>query len=85
MLTKLKKINMSLISKEDVGKAGRVSFAGKSFDSIIGLVSRFFKCFKYNYTFLILVFLYVILLVCFYDLLNRGVFRTLTDIQDRAF
>ena len=85
MLTKLKKINMSLISKEDVGKVGRVSFAGKSFDSIIRLVSRFFKCFKYNYAFLILVFLYLIWLVCFYDLLNRGVFRTLTDIQDRAF
>ena len=84
MLVKFKKINISLISKEDVGEVGRVSFAGKSFDSVEGLVSRFFESFNYDYVFPILVFLYHIWFVCFYDVLNRGVFRTLTNILDRT-
>ena len=76
---------MKLISKEDLGKVGRVSFADMSFHSVVRLVSKFFQCFKYAYVAHILVFLYVIWIVCFYDLLNRNVFRTLTNIQDRAF
>ena len=33
---------MILISKEDPGQVGRVGFVGKSFDSVVRLVSRFF-------------------------------------------
>ena len=56
MLVKLKKINMSLISKEDVGEVGGVSFAGK-FHFVERLVSRFFQSFNYDYVFLIVVFI----------------------------
>ena len=49
-------------------------FWGKSFDSVVRLVLRFFQYFKYAYVFLILVFLYLVWFVCFYELLNRGVF-----------
>ena len=48
---------MRLIRKEDLGLAKRISFAGKSFDSVVRLVSRFFQCFKYAYVVYILVFL----------------------------
>ena len=65
---------MRLISKEFVG---RISFAGKSYDSFVRLVSRSFQCFKYAYVVHILVFLYFIWFVCFYDLLGRIVLRTL--------
>ena len=33
---------MRLISEEDVGKVGTVSFAGKSFGYIVKIISRFF-------------------------------------------
>ena len=36
---------MRLMSKEDLGQVGRVSFAGKSFDSVVRFVSRFFQVF----------------------------------------
>ena len=52
---------------------------------IVRLVSRFCQCFKYAYVVHIFVFCYIIWLVCFYDLLNKGVFRTLSNIQDGAF
>ena len=76
---------MRLISKEDPGYAGRVSFASKCFDSIVKLASRFFQSFKYVYVVLTLVFLNLIWFVCFYDLLNRSVFRTLSYIRDGNF
>ena len=76
---------MRLISKEDIGWGGGIAFAGKSFDSVVTLASGFFQRFRYDYVVHILVFLYLIWFVCFYDLLNRDVFRTLANIQDRAF
>ena len=66
-------------------QVGRGSFAGKSFGSVITVGSRFFQCFKYIYVACILVCLYLVFCVCFYDLLNRGVFRTFSNIQDGAF
>ena len=38
-----------LTCKEDAGWVGRVIFAGKSFDSVIRVLLRFFQCFKYTY------------------------------------
>ena len=76
---------MRLMSKEDLASVGRVMFAVKTFDSVVRLASRFSQGFKYAYVVHILIFLYVIWFVCFYELLNRGVFRTLSNIQDAAF
>ena len=56
--------------------AGRVSFAGKSFGSVIRVASRFFQHFKYIYVACILVCVYLVCCVCFYNLLNRSVFRS---------
>ena len=36
---------MRLVSKEDLGLIGKVTFAGMSFDSVVGLVSGFFQSF----------------------------------------
>ena len=58
----------------------QVSFAGKSFDSVVKFALTFFQGFKYVYVVHIVVLLYLIWFVCFYDLLNRGVFRTLSNI-----
>ena len=44
---------------------GRVSFVGKSFDSIVKVASRFLQCFKYTYVGCTLVYLYFIPFVCF--------------------
>ena len=52
----------------------QVSFAGKSFDFVVRLALTFFQGFKYAYVVHIVVLLYLIWFVCFYDLLNRGVF-----------
>ena len=52
--------------------------------NLIPLV-RFFQCLKYAYVVNILVFLDLIRFVCFYDLMNRGLFRTLSNIQVGAF
>ena len=87
---------MKLISKENVGSVGRVSFADKWFDSVLRVVWRFsqcfkyvvwrfFRCFKYFYVACISVSLYLIWFVCFYDLLNRGVLSTFSNIQDGTF
>ena len=51
----------------------KVSFARKSFNSVVRLVTRFFQCFKYAYVVYILVFLDFVWFVCFYELLNRRV------------
>ena len=56
---------MRLISREDLGQVGKVSFVGKSFDSFVRLFSKFFQCFKYAYVVHILVFPYLIWFVCF--------------------
>ena len=37
---------MRLISKEDLGQVGRVSFAGKSFDSVVRLAFKVSPGFK---------------------------------------
>ena len=42
---------------------------------------RFFQGLKYAYVVHILVFLDLIRFVCFNDLMNRGLFRTLSNIQ----
>ena len=46
---------------------------------------RFFQGLKCAYVVHILVFLDLIRFVCFYDLMNRGLFRTLSNIQVGAF
>ena len=76
---------MRLISKEDLGQVGKVGFAGNSFDSVVRLVSRFSRCFKYGNAVNILFFFYLFWFVCFYMLLDKGVFRTLSNIKDGAF
>ena len=76
---------MRLISKEDLGLVGKVVFAGKLFDSVVRLVYRFFQCFKYAYMVYILVFVSLVWFVCFYELLNRGIFKTMSNIQDGVF
>ena len=75
---------MTLISNEDLGQVARVRFAGKSFDSVLRLASRFFQGFKYTYVVYVLGFFTLFGLFVF-DLLNRGVFRTLSNIQDGTF
>ena len=80
-----KNIGTILTSKDDFWQVGGVIFSDKSFGFVVRLVSRFFQTFKYAYLVHTLVFLWLICFACFYDLLNRGVFRTLTNIQDRAF
>ena len=52
---------MKLISKEDLGYVRRFSFVGKSFDSVVRLVSRFFQCFQYAYVRFISWFLFTLL------------------------
>ena len=54
---------MRLISKEDLWKGG---FAGKSIDSVVKLVSRFFQCIKYVYVVYILLSLYLVWFVCLF-------------------
>ena len=49
------------------------------------LLVRFFQDLKYAYVVHILVFLDLIRFVCFYDLMNRGLFRTLSSIQVGGF
>ena len=46
---------------------------------------RFFQGLKYAYVVHISVFLDLIWFACFYDLMNRGLFRTLSNIQVGAF
>ena len=46
--------------------------SGKSFDSVIRVVSRFFQCFKNTYVACILVCLYLVWFVCFCNLLNEA-------------
>ena len=46
---------------------------------------RFFQGLRYAYVVYILVFLDLILFVSFYDLMIRGLFRTLSNIQVGAF
>ena len=76
---------MRLISKEDLQYAGRVSLAGKSFDSVLRLVLRIFQCFKYSYLVHILDFIFLIWLACFYNIMKRCIFRTRRNIEDTAF
>ena len=64
---------------------GKVNFAGKSFDSFVKLVSRFSQCLKYAYIVYILFFLYLVWFFCFDELLNRGILRTISKIQDGTF
>ena len=47
-----------------------------------GLFHSFSSASSYTYVACILVCLYLVWLVCFYDSLNRGQFRTLSDIQE---
>ena len=84
-IDKIQKISMILINKEDIQQVGKVSFAEKSFDSVVKLVSSFFQCLKYAYVVYFVVFLYIVWFVCFYELRKRCVFRTLPNIQDGAF
>ena len=56
---------MRLISKKDLGQVGKVSFSGKSFDSVVRLVSKFFQYFKYAYLVYDMVFLYLFWFVRF--------------------
>ena len=47
---------MRLISKEDLRQVARVSFASKSFDSVLRLALRFFQGLMYNYVVYIFAF-----------------------------
>ena len=55
---------MGLISEVDVGSVERVRSAGRSFNSVIRVVSRVFKCFEYRYVAYILVCFYLAWFVC---------------------
>ena len=85
MLIKFKEISKRLISKEGLVWVGGVSFAGKSFDSVLILASWIFQCFKYAYIFHILVFIYVIWFVCLVLWSNEQSHIQNYDKHPRAF
>ena len=62
-----------------------VTFAGKSFDFVVWVISDFSQCFKYTYVACILVCLYLIWFVYFYGFMDKGVFRTCQTSEMEIF
>ena len=60
-----------------------VSFVGKSFDSVCRIVSWLLQCFK-DTNVACMWFVFTLFGVFFYDLLNRGLTRTLSNIPGRV-